>query len=93
VIATLRPDRCYGVVNEHPQRRNHRAERHRAALEAARRADTEERPHPEAELERAGMNKQSFELFFFRLRSIRARSARVGVPIPDALASFVRNSS
>ena len=36
-------------------------ERHSAALEAARRADTEERPHPEAEIERARMNKQSFE--------------------------------
>src|SRR5262249_50666661 len=27
----------------------------------ARRADTEERPHPETEIERAGMNQQSFE--------------------------------
>jgi hypothetical protein len=31
------------------------------ALEAARRADTEERSHPETEIERAGMHKQSFE--------------------------------
>jgi hypothetical protein len=31
--------------------------------------------------------------FFLRLRSMRAKSARVGVPIPDALASVVRNSS
>ena len=30
--------------------------------------------------------------FFFRLRSIRARSARVGVSMPEAWASVVRNS-
>jgi hypothetical protein len=28
------------------------------------------------------------EPFFFRFRSIRAKSARVGVPIPEALASM-----
>jgi len=39
------------------------------------------------------INKPRFEPFFFRFRSIRAKSARVGVPIPEALASFVRNSS
>ena len=32
-----------------------------AALKPARRADTEERQHPETEIDRAGMNKQSFE--------------------------------
>ena len=31
--------------------------------------------------------------FFFRFRSIRATSARVGLRIADALASVVRNSS
>jgi methylglutaconyl-CoA hydratase len=36
--------------------------------------------------------QSSFEPFFARLRSIRARSARVGVPMPDALARCVRNS-
>jgi hypothetical protein len=41
--------------------RDHRAEHHSAALETARRADTEERPHPETEIERARMNEQSFE--------------------------------
>jgi len=56
-----RPDSGDCVVNERPQRSDHRAERHDAALEAAWRADTEERPHPEAEIESAGMNKQSFE--------------------------------
>jgi hypothetical protein len=30
----------------------------------------------------------SFEPFFCRFRSIRAKSARVGVPMPEALASF-----
>jgi hypothetical protein len=33
------------------------------------------------------------EPFFFCFRSIGAKSARVGVPIPEALASVVRNSS
>jgi len=33
----------------------------RCALEAARGADAEQRPHLETEIERAGMNKQSFE--------------------------------
>src|SRR5258705_7835084 len=61
VKATLRRDRRYGVANQRPQRSDDRAERHRAALEAARRADTKERPHPEAEIERAGMHKQSLE--------------------------------
>jgi hypothetical protein len=36
--------------------------------------------------------KSSFEPFFFRFRSIRAKSARVGVSIPDACASFVKKS-
>jgi hypothetical protein len=33
-----------------------------------------------------------FEVFFLRLRSGRARSARVGVAIPDACARPVKNS-
>src|SRR2546422_8855615 len=57
----LRPESCDCVVKERPQRSGHRAQRHDAALEAARRADTEERPHPKAEIERAGMDKQAFE--------------------------------
>lgn len=32
------------------------------ALGAARRADAEERPHPQGKIEGAGMNEQSFEL-------------------------------
>ena len=35
-----------------------------------------------------GCVQSSFEPFFFRLRSMRARSARVGVSIPEAWASF-----
>ena len=35
-----------------------RAERHSAVLEAPRRADAEERPHPQAEIEGAGMQEQ-----------------------------------
>jgi len=50
-------DRCDDVVNERSNRRDHRAERYSAALEAAGRADTEEPPHPQTEIERAGMNK------------------------------------
>ena len=34
-----------------------------------------------------------FEPFFLRFLSIRARSARVGVPTPEAFASVIRNSS
>jgi len=38
------------------------------------------------------MGPVSFDPFFFRFRSMRARSARVGVSMPDACASFVRKS-
>ncbi len=37
--------------------------------------------------------QSSFDPFFFRFRSIRAKSARVGVPMPEAWASAVRYSS
>ncbi len=57
----MRPDRCEDVLNARARHRDHRAERHSAALEAARRADTEERPHPETEIERARMNTHSYE--------------------------------
>jgi hypothetical protein len=40
-----------------------------------------------------GCVQSSFDPFFFRRRSIRAKSARVGVPMPDAWASVVRNAS
>jgi len=60
VTGTLRPDRRYCGVNERPQRSDHPAKRH-ASLKTARRADAEERPHPEAEIESAGMNEQTFE--------------------------------
>ena len=40
-----------------------------------------------------GWVQSSFEPFFFRLRSTRAKSACEGVSIPDACASFVRKSS
>ena len=36
--------------------------------------------------------QSSFDPFFFRLRSMRARSARVGVSMSEACASFVRKS-
>src|SRR5262245_53257498 len=39
-----------------------------------------------------GWVQSSFEPLFFRFRSISARSARVGVSMPDACASFVRKS-
>ena len=39
-----------------------------------------------------GWVQSSFDPFFGRLRSIGARSSRVGVSIPDACASCVRNS-
>jgi hypothetical protein len=39
-----------------------------------------------------GWVQSSFEPLFFRFRSIRARSARVGVSMPDACASFVKKS-
>ena len=37
-----------------------------------------------------GWVQSSFEPFFFRFRSIRARSTRVGVSMPEACGSFVR---
>ena len=40
-----------------------------------------------------GCVQSSFEPFFFRFRSSRAKSARVGVSMPEAFASCVRNSS
>ena len=40
-----------------------------------------------------GCVQSLFDPFFFRFRSIRAKSARVGVPMPEALASVVRNYS
>jgi hypothetical protein len=61
MIATARPRGGHRIVNNRPQRTGQHAERGQAAQEAARRADAAERPHPEAENERAGMNKQSFE--------------------------------
>ena len=36
--------------------------------------------------------QSSFEPFFFRVRSMRAKSARVGVSMPEACASFVKKS-
>jgi hypothetical protein len=39
-----------------------------------------------------GCVQSSFEPFFLRVRSIRAKSARVGVSMPEACASFVRKS-
>jgi hypothetical protein len=61
VIATLRPDCGHPIVNERPHHIEQQADRCQTALEAARRADTEQRPHPEAKIEGAGMNEQSFE--------------------------------
>lgn len=51
MIATTRPDGSHPIVNERPQHAEHRAEHRQAALEAARRADAKERPHPEAKIE------------------------------------------
>jgi len=56
-----RPDRCFDVVNERAQYRDHRAERHRAALQAPWRADTTRRAHPEPEIAGARMQEQSLE--------------------------------
>jgi hypothetical protein len=39
-----------------------------------------------------GWVQSSFDPFFFRFRSTRARSARVGVSMPEAWASFVKKS-
>jgi hypothetical protein len=38
-----------------------------------------------------GLYQSSFEPFFFRFRSRRARSSRVGVSIPEAFARSSRN--
>lgn len=46
----------------------------------ARRADAEERPHPETEIERAGMNEQSFEHVLM--------PAHVRAPQPTRLAEM-----
>src|SRR4030095_12834666 len=43
--------------------------------------------------ESCGCVQSSFEPFFGRLRSRRAKSSRVGVSMPDACTSRVRNSS
>jgi hypothetical protein len=40
----------------------------------------------------AGLVQSLFEVFFFRLRSSRAKASRVGVLMPDASASRVRNA-
>lgn len=48
-------------INESLHYTQQPAERGHAALQAARRADTEERPHPEAKVEGSGMHEQSFE--------------------------------
>jgi len=55
---TVRPDRGRDVVNERPQDVEERRDHGRASLEAAWRADAEEPPHPETEIEGAGMNEQ-----------------------------------
>src|SRR5215471_4072573 len=40
-----------------------------------------------------GLTHSRFDLFFFRFRSTRARSSRVGVSTPDCRAKPFRNSS
>src|SRR4030095_16170451 len=72
------------VVNKRRQRSDHRAERHDAALKTARRAAAKERPHQETEIERAGMNKQSFEHVLV--------SAHVGSPQPTRLVEMLTQS-
>ena len=49
------------IVREGPQRTEHRTERGQTALEASWRADAEERPHPEPEIEGARMHEQPLE--------------------------------
>src|SRR5262249_54262357 len=61
LTVSLTPDRRDRLVYEAPQRPEHRSERCQAALEAAWRADAEERPHPEAQIEGAGMHEQPLE--------------------------------
>ena len=58
---SLTPGHCDRLARQTPQRAEHRAERRQTALEAAWRADAEERPHPETEIEGADMNEQSLE--------------------------------
>jgi hypothetical protein len=48
MIATLRADRGHRIVKSASTHNEQTSDRWQTALEAARRADTEERPHPDA---------------------------------------------
>ena len=50
MIARLRPDGGHHIVYDRAQRTEQRAECRRAALEGARRANAEERCHPQAKI-------------------------------------------
>jgi hypothetical protein len=59
--SALTPSPADRVEYDAPHCGEDRRERGQAALEAARRADPEESPHPEAEIERASMHEQPLQ--------------------------------
>jgi hypothetical protein len=61
---TLTPAEDYGIVDETPHCAEHDRESSHAALEGAWCAHAEERPHPKAQVERAGMHEQSLQHVF-----------------------------
>ena len=63
-MKALTPSPADRVEYEAPQGREGRRKAGQATLEGARRADAEEPPHPEAEIERAGMHEQPFQHVF-----------------------------
>jgi hypothetical protein len=60
-IALLWPSGGDYVVSERPQEVEQRRDLRRTSLEAARRADAEQRPHLQTEIERTGVNEHSLE--------------------------------
>src|SRR6516225_2200249 len=56
---TLISDRRDRLAHEIPQQTEHRRKCDRAALERARRANAEQLPHPQPQIERAGMHEQA----------------------------------
>jgi hypothetical protein len=61
---TVTPAEDGGIVDETPHCAEHDRESSHAALEGAWCAHAEERPHPEAQVERAGMHEQSLQHVF-----------------------------
>src|SRR4051812_34948937 len=71
------PESADRRVHDAPQRAEHSVKRGHMTLETARRADAEERPHPEPEIERAGVHEQPLEYVLV--------SAHVRAPQPTGL--------